>query len=90
VCVQHGASTELACCCVFVAELGLFSSTMSKTWWFARVKDTNAVELFVEKTSRGEIEYLFANTDKGNKTVDVSKLTSLHALRINFCMLPYY
>jgi hypothetical protein len=61
-----------------------FSSIMSRTWWFARVKDTN-VE-FVEKTSRG---YLFVNTDKGNKTVDVSKLTSLHALRVNFCMLPY-
>jgi hypothetical protein len=57
---------------------------MSKTWWFARVKDTNAVELFMEKTSRGEIEYLLANTDKGNKTVDVSKLTRLHALIVIF------
>ena len=46
---------------------------MSKTWWFARVRDTNAVELFVDKASEGEIEYVFANPDQGNKNVDVSQ-----------------
>lgn len=46
------------------------------------MRDTNAVDLFVDKTSRGEAEYIFASTDKGNETIDVSKLSSLHALRV--------
>ena len=48
---------------------------MPKTWWFARVRDTNAVELFVDEASKGEIEYVFANPDKGSKNVDVSQTT---------------
>ena len=38
------------------------------------MRDTNAVELFVDKTSKGEIEYVFVNPDKGNLKIDVSKL----------------
>ena len=52
---------------------GHLSSIMSKTWWFARVRDTNAIELFMDNTNKGEIEYLFANAEKGNKKIDVSK-----------------
>ena len=40
---------------------------MSTTWWFERVRDTNAFELFVdEMIGKGEIEYVFANPG-GNK-----------------------
>ena len=62
----------------FVPELVILSSIMSKTWWFARVRDTNAIELFVDETSKGEVEYVFAYADKGNKNIEVSKLTSPH------------
>ena len=41
-----------------VAELDLSffssSSIMPKTWWFACIRDTNAVELFVDEASKGE------------------------------------
>ena len=44
---------------------------MSTTWWFERVRDTNAFELFVDDIGKGEIEYVFANPE-GNKNIDVS------------------
>lgn len=44
---------------------------MSTTWWFERVRDTNAFALFVDEIDRGEIEYIFANPE-GNKEIDVS------------------
>ena len=48
------------------------------------MRDTNAVELFVDNASKGEVEYVFANRD-GNTNVDVSQefinlIMILHAI----------
>ena len=51
-------------------------SIMSITWWFERVRDTNAFELFVDDIGKGEIEYVFANPE-GNKSTDVSNQPAL-------------
>ena len=68
----HGEQFSFNSCDFITSE----SSIMSTTWWFERVRDTNASELFVDNIGKGEIEYVFANPE-GNKNIDVSNQPAL-------------